>query len=114
MGTWDVGIFDDDVAMDIQAEFEEAIEEGLSVIEATEQILESFEEELEDEDDAPIIYLALASLQLKNGNLQKSIKDKAIAIIDSGEELKRWAETDEETLEKRKSVLNELKSKLMK
>lgn len=113
MGTWDTGIFDDDLAMDIKSEFDDAIEEGMSVKKATKQILESFEDELEDEDEASIIYLTLAALQLEQGNVEKNIKKKALEIIESGQDLERWEGADEEELNKRIAVLNELKERLL-
>jgi hypothetical protein len=113
MGTWNTGIFDDDLAMDIKAEFEEAIEEGLSVKEAIAMILEAYEDELEDEDEGPIIYLALAALQMEKGTIVKSIRSKALEVIESGQGLDRWKEEGKDEYEKRVVVLNELKDKLI-
>jgi hypothetical protein len=42
MGTCDASILDDDVAMDVQALFEESLEEGMSIKKATALILEEF------------------------------------------------------------------------
>ena len=58
MDTWGVEIFEDDLALDIKAEFEDGIKKGLSVTEVSLQILESYEDEL-DEEEKPIVYLAL-------------------------------------------------------
>lgn len=114
MGAWDTGIFDDDIAMDIKAEFEDAIEEGMTVKKATKQILESFEDVLEDEEEASVVYLALAALQLESGTVQSNIKKKALKIIESGQELDRWKDSGEAELNNRKKALNELKEKLLK
>lgn len=114
MGTWNTGIFDDDIAMDIKAEFDDAIAGGMSVKEATEQILESFEDVLEDEDEAPVVYLTLAALQIEKGNIQKDIRKKALGIIESGQGLDRWKDAGEDELYNRTRVLNELKDKLIK
>lgn len=62
MGTWGVEIFDDDFALDIQAEFEKAMDQGLSVKKATQRILYDVQDVLEDEDEGPLVYLALAAL----------------------------------------------------
>lgn len=113
MGTWDVGIFDDDMAMDIKAEFEDAIAEGASVKKATKQILKSFEDELEDEEEAPIIYLVLAALQLEKGDVQKNIKKKALEIIDSDYILDKWRDAGEEILLQKRDILCELKRNLL-
>lgn len=114
VGTWDTGIFDDDVAMDIKAEFDEAIADGMSVKEATEQILESFADVFDDEDEAPIVYLTLAALQIEKGSVLKNIKQKALDIIESGQGFDRWEEAGNDVLNERISVLNELKAKLNK
>lgn len=115
MGTWGYGIFDDDTASDIRGDFEEYIEEGLSIGEATENILQEYEDIIEeDEDDSTTVYLALASLQMEHGELQTDIKKIALEIIESGKGLEIWEESGEEELEERKNVLNELKRKLLK
>lgn len=110
MGAWGSGIFDDDTALDIRDNFEEYIENGLSIIEATERILEEYRDEIED--DGPIIYLTLASLQMDKGELQKNIKEAALDIIENGKGLEVWEESGEDELENRKNVLNQLKLKL--
>lgn len=115
MGTWGYEILDDDTALDIKGDFEEYLEEGLSVREATENILQEYEDVIEeDEDDSTTVYLALASLQMKHGELQADIKEAALEIIESGKGLEIWEESGEEELKERKNVLNELKIKLLK
>lgn len=112
MGVWGTGIFDDDLAMDIQGEFEEALDEGLNVKEATQRILEDFEDVLEDEDEGPLVYLVLAALQLEQGELQPEIRQKVLKIIESGQGLPRWEEAGKEELAERKQMLEEFKVKL--
>jgi Domain of unknown function (DUF4259) len=112
MGTWGTGIFDDDLASDIQNEFEKALDESLTVKEATQRIIEFYQDEMEDEDEGPIIYLALAALQLEQEELQAEVRKKALEIIESGEGLVRWEEAKEEELVERKQVLEDLKAEL--
>ena len=120
MGTWGPGIFDDDVSADVQIRFEEALEESGDPIHAAKEVLSDMEDELEDDDDAPIIYFALAALQLKHGQMSPSIKKKALAHIKSGYDLARWEDGSSESverkknLEKRKEVLEALKLDLLK
>lgn len=115
MGTWGYEIFDDDTASDIKGDFEEYIEEGLSITEATEKILEEYQEIIEeDENDSPTVYLALALIQMEHGELQANIKKVALEIIESGKGLEIWEESGEDELEERKKILNELKIKLSK
>lgn len=114
MGAWGYGIFDDDTASDVRDNFEEYIEDGLSIADATERILEEYQEEIEDEVDGATIYLALASLQMEHGELQKNIKEVALNIIENGKGLEVWEELGGDELENRKNVLNQLKLKLQK
>lgn len=114
MGTWDTGIFDDDIAMDVKAEFDDAMAEDLTVEEATEQVLESFEDELEDEDDGPVVYFALAVLQMEQGSVTEDIRQAVLHIIETGQGLERWKDAEEEKFNKRIGILNELKQKLEK
>lgn len=113
MGAWDAGIFDDDVAMDVQDLFEHTLSQGDNVAEATAFILEEYEELLEDDDDGVIIFLALASLQIKHKALQPEIKDRALEIIENGQGLEVWEESGEAVLEHRKKVFEELKRHLV-
>lgn len=113
MGTWSTGIFDDDIAIDVKAEFDETITEGISVKEATKMDLESFEDVLED-DDAPIVYLTIAVLQIKKGTIQKNIKEKALEIIESGHGLDRLEILGGNEVSNRIVVINKLRDKLKK
>ncbi len=114
MGAWDVDIFSDDITADIKAEFDLAIEEGMNVKKATKFILKTFEDSLEDEDEAPLVILALAKLQLEKGKVEKHIKKKALHIIENGDGLERWEEAGEDILKMREKALQELKSELIK
>jgi hypothetical protein len=113
MGTWGVGIFDDDVALDIRDAFEDALANGLSVAVATQKILEDFAEYLEDSDDRPVIFLALTALQLEQGTLQPDMREMALRIIASGEAMACWQDTDATTQAERVQVLETLQSNLV-
>lgn len=113
MGTWSYGIFDDDLTSDVRYAFMENMKKGLSVEEATKNILEDFQDEVEDEYHFDIIYLALAALGLKQGCLLSDIKDKALEVIESENSLEIWKEVGSNELEQRKHVLEDLKLKLM-
>ena len=107
------GILDEDVAADVEAAFMELLEEGIKGEKATKEILEEFSEELEDEEDRNVVYLALAELQLGENCLQEDIREKALEIIESGADLERWEEAEEKDYESRKAVLNDLKERLI-
>lgn len=113
MGTWGYDIFDNDEANDIRALFEDELNTGASVAHATAEILRESKDALNDPEAGPIIWLALAALQLQHKELQPNVRDRALAVIDSGGDLRRWeAEAKPEDVAGRTRVLEELRERL--
>jgi hypothetical protein len=106
----DVGIYAMDTSADGHGDSEEAMEAGASVGEATKRILIDYADYLDDMDDEPDVYFALAAAQLQRGALQDAIRDKAIAFIDSGQILERWKD---ESRPKRQEVLQQFRALLI-
>ena len=111
MGAWGVKIYQDDVAEDVRDEYKEILKKGLNGQEALEEIIGSFIEEIEDIDDGPVFWIALADTMWNMGRLIPDVKEKAIQVIESGADLEKWKENKKE-YEKRKEVLEQLKEKL--
>ena len=112
MGTWGVELFADDTAADVRAHYRELIEDGVDDDEATRHVLESFREYLADEDDGPVVWLALAVSQSQIGRLAPEVRGKALSVIEGGADLKRWSH-DPQMLEQRRVVLANACSQLM-
>jgi hypothetical protein len=114
MGTWGTDIFDSDITCDVQDTFEEALETGASMAEATACVFEEYAHSLEDIDERPHVWLALAALQLEHGALTRSVRDHALAVIESGEDQRRWDEesTPEDAAERR-LILAGLRARLL-
>ena len=110
MGAWGLGIFDDDAACDVRGIFEDAIAEGQDVNAATQLVLEEFGEAVDDVEDGPVIWLALASLQLEQRKLHANIRQQALAAINPN--LERWQESGPEDAAGRKRVLEELRGRI--
>lgn len=111
MGTWGAGIFADDVAVDLRDHYRDLIGEGRATVEATDELLRIWSEELADPDTERVIWLALAATQVRIGRLEDRVRDRALAIIDSGEDLPRWRE-DPKAARDRDRVLAELRADL--
>jgi len=94
MGAWGPALFSDDTACDVRDEYRDLIADGLDDVEATRQVLERNAEGLEDEDEAVVIWLALAVTQSKLGRLDPAVAGRALQIIDSGADTDRWAEEE--------------------
>lgn len=112
MGAWGTGLYQDDVACDIKAEYVNRLRIGQTNIEATQQIIERNEDSLEDEDDGPVIWLALADTQWKYGRLLPEVKEEALKCIREGIDLEKWKE-DKRLYEKRKQVLEQIEKRLL-
>lgn len=113
MGAWGTGLFCDDVACDVRTQFRNLLAEGRTIPQATRQILADWREAVADEDDGPVIWLALASLQWDCGTLQSRVKSQALRAIDSGADLRRWESTgDSNKVRQRKGMLDKLRTKL--
>lgn len=118
MGAWGPDIFADDFACDLREEFRELIAEGLSSEDATQKL--QAEHAIEDDpDERSVFYLALAATQWKLGRLLDPIRDEAIRIIDSGEEIERWKarliDADEiGAIKRRQAALDRLRKQLLK
>jgi len=113
MAAWGYDIFDSDEAADIRALFEDQLQTGASIPHATAVVLRESKDVLDDPDDGPIVWLALAMLQLNRNVLQPAVRDRALAVIDGGEDLRRWeAEGTPDDAAGRKRVLDDLRARL--
>jgi hypothetical protein len=112
MGTWGTAIFSDDLASDIKSEFRNKIGFDKTPIQATEELLIDYSEEIKDSDESSVFWLSLASTQWSIGRLLENVKEKALEIIENGQDLKKWKD-DTENFKKRKLVLEKLKEQLL-
>jgi hypothetical protein len=107
------GIFDDDVACDTRALYRAYLREGKTPAEATRAVLRDQEPALADEEDGPVIWLALAAVQCQYGSLEPRVRAKALAVIENGSDLEHWRATGNANLVRaRIAVLARLRVKL--
>jgi hypothetical protein len=111
VGTWGTGIFSDDEAADIRDAYRDFVGEGLTGAEATRRLLTESADSLNDPDVGPVFWLALAATQLRVGRLEQSVKERAIEVIDSGVDLRRWSD-DPKLARRRQAVLVKLRARL--
>ena len=112
MGAWGVKLYDNDVAEDIKNTYKEKLQEGKSNEEATDEIISDYEYMLEDVDDAPLFWMALADQQWRLGRLLPNVKEQALKWIEKGADLQVWYDESEKLGNQRKKVLEELSFKL--
>lgn len=90
MGASSTALFSDDVACDVRDEFVEMYSAGSNATEVTTALIRSWSDSIQDVDDGPIFWLALAATQWKYGCLGEEVRTHAIEIIDDDADLKRW------------------------
>ncbi|MBX9975927.1 hypothetical protein [Cytobacillus firmus] len=110
MGAWGAAILSDDIAEEVSFRYKDLLGGNYSNEEASKIVIEGFQNEL-DEEEITAFWLSFALIQWKLGRLQEEVKSKAIEIIDSGVDLKRWEE-DPKLKKKREAVLLKLKEQL--
>jgi hypothetical protein len=110
VGAWGPGIFSDDTAHDVRGDYRELLEERVADEDATARVVARYE--YLDADEAHVLWLALAAAQHQVGRLDEDVKRRAVAIIDSGEGLERWAEAGTKALASRKAALAALREQL--
>jgi len=111
MGTWGTGLFADDMARDVRDAYRDHIGDGLSGPAATDALLHEYTGQLDDSDGGPVFWLALAATQWRLGRLEDRVKAKALTIITSRADLRRWQD-DPRGLKRREAVLVKLAEQL--
>ena len=113
MGTWGTKLYQDDITSDVREYYQKVIKETNNGASVTDKLLKAFSSELDDRDDAPLVWFALADTQWDYGRLEDFVKEKALYYLDQGEDLFRWNDESPENADKRKKVLDKLKEKLL-
>lgn len=73
------------------------------------QLVAAYSDAINDRDESDVFWLALAATQWKHGRLEEDVKAKALRVIASGHNLRRWTADNPEEAMKRAAVLEKLK-----
>ncbi|MEY3960169.1 MAG: hypothetical protein RIR14_823 [Pseudomonadota bacterium] len=92
MGAWGVGLFSEDTACDVRDALRAALAEGTAAEAARDRVLAQFAAALEDAEEAPLVWLALAATAWEAGRLDDATRDRALGVIARGEGMARWQE----------------------
>lgn len=112
MGAWGAGIFDDDTACEVRDEFIELISNGHSAESATSALVGRWGVPDFDPDERTVFWLALAATQFRYGRLTEVARERAVEIIESGEDVAHFFNLPK-LREKRSKALESLKSQLL-
>jgi hypothetical protein len=112
MGAWGYGIRQDDTVCDVIDAFDDALKSGKTVADATKAVRGQFTEALDDSDDGPLLWIALADAQWSYGQLDPVILKRVKDDLGSGASLARWDEDGEKGLHRRRAVLERFIKKI--
>lgn len=104
MGAWGYGIRQDDFVCDVIGAFEDLLKAGTSVADATEAVKSQFHAAIQDADDGPLFWIALADMQWTYGGLDASVLERVKSDLESGRSLRPWDE-DPRGLARRRAAL---------
>ncbi|MDH3255448.1 MAG: hypothetical protein OEM62_10680 [Acidobacteriota bacterium] len=112
MGSWGHGIRQDDLVKDVIDSFKEHLKDDVSIADATQKIESEYAESLGDEDEAPLVYLALADAQWTYGALDSVVLSRVRSDIETQAGLERWREASASDLAKRRKALKRFLEKI--
>ncbi|MGC4034012.1 MAG: hypothetical protein QM754_20215 [Tepidisphaeraceae bacterium] len=97
-----------DLAIDVRSVYDDHLTAGESHGMATAAVFATFRNVLDDPDDGPVVFLAIAAIQLRERAVLEPIRDAAIALITSGDAQKAYRPADANISRDRKVALNQL------
>jgi hypothetical protein len=112
MGTWGFSVLSDDTARDVYDEYIKAMNRGDAPRRATREVKRAFSDSLGEEDEAAVVWLALARAQWDYGAPDPGVLKRVERIVRTGEGMQRWVEAGPKSAGKRKKALAEFLAKL--
>lgn len=114
MASWGPKLYQDDVAEDVRDYYKDQLKRGKTNEEVTKELIQDNEDIIQDEDEAPVFWFALADTQWNFGRLLPFVKEKALDYLKGKSNLKRWEKEaiNQKEYKSREKVLLELGQKL--
>lgn len=104
--------FASDLAAEVRREYDVRIDHGVPTAEATRDVLALFRDLLADAQEGPVIFLALAALQLRANRVMPLIRDAVVDLIRTGEAKRSFPMADGAMSRQRKQLLATLEAEL--
>ena len=114
MGTFDTGIMESDLSMDVKSYYDEFLEECKNNhAEAYKKLIKQYKGELCDfmPSEKADFWFAVAEIQMSNGLLNSEVKEKCLKLLANKKIFEMWGE-EEEVFEERIKVLAEFTKRL--
>jgi len=90
MGTWGIGILEDDLSCDVYGGFVELYNEKLELMDIRAYILNRYAECIASSEDSALFWLGLAQAEWECGWLQPETAEAVKAVIAQGYDINRW------------------------
>jgi hypothetical protein len=105
MGTWGFNVLDDDTARDVYDDYMKHYNVGRGREEIMSRLREQWADTIEEEDERPLFWIAVAKAQWDCGELSAELQERVRQIVERGEGLARWEDEGPKVLAKRKEKL---------
>ena len=92
MGAWGTGLYANDTASDIKFEYVDMLRRGVRNEEIVAAMIRDQGECIDDPEDAPLFWFALADMQWNYGRLMPEVKEKALYYLTQDGDLEVWRE----------------------
>lgn len=112
MACWGPKLYQDDIAQEVRNQYKDQLKRGVSNEDITNKLIAIYQNLLDDIDDAPIFWFALADTQWELGRLLPNVKLNAIKWLTNDFNLKKWELESPKNVTIRKEVLKNLLKKL--
>jgi hypothetical protein len=110
VGTWGIGVWQDDVAADVLTTFEDLRDEGYSATRAIRTIVKDPPWGWDDAEDSAVQMLAIVTLALQQGVLDAKLQQRGLDVIDSQLALSSDENVPQDQANARKQLLLRLKA----
>ena len=112
MGAWGTSLYANDSADDIRFEYLDKLRRGVSNEEIVESMIRDQGECIDDPEDAPLFWFALADTQWNYGRLMPEVKEKALYYLTQNGDLEVWREAGAKKLNAWLETRKKLEEKL--
>ena len=95
-----------DLSREVASVFFDHIDAGTGA--ATAAVVEAFRDLLADTNEGPVIFMALAALQVRRRRVLVPVRDAVLSMIDTGDADRAWRSPDWQLRSQRKTALAQL------
>lgn len=111
MGAWGIGLYQDDMALDIRDTVKDELRFGTPLNEIITQLKLNYDiDKYDNNDEESVFWCALADTLWQLGRLDDKIKNKALSYIERGADIERWMSEDSRLALKREKSFSKFKS----